>query len=47
MKKIIETLLEEDYTSFDIAAAPLKFYMAENRLDGHERVRYGGFWRET
>ncbi|MDU5081122.1 ATP-dependent RNA helicase [Tissierella sp. P1] len=44
-EKIIETLLEEDYTSFDIAAALLKFYMAENRLDGHEEldmVDFGG-----
>ncbi|WP_353096152.1 DEAD/DEAH box helicase [Tissierella praeacuta] len=44
-EKIIETLLEEDYTSFDIAAALLKFYMENNRLDGHEEldmVDFGG-----
>ena len=44
-EKIIEALLEEDYTSFDIAAALLKFYMAENRLEGHEEldmVDFGG-----
>ena len=37
-EKIIETLLEEDYTSFDIAAALLKSYMANNKLDGHEEL---------
>ena len=37
-EKIIETLLQEDYTSFDIAAALLKFYMSDNRLDGHEEL---------
>jgi len=37
-EKIVETLLEEDYTSFDIAAALLKFYMTENKLDGHEEL---------
>ncbi len=44
-EKILEGLLAEDYTSFDIAAALLKFYMAENRLDGHEEldmVDFGG-----
>lgn len=37
-EKILETLLEEDYTSFDIAAALLKFYMIENKFDGHEEL---------
>ena len=37
-EKIIETLLEEDYTSFDIAAALLKSYMADNKLEGHEEL---------
>lgn len=37
-EKILETLIEEDYTSFDIAAALLKFYMTENRLEGHEEL---------
>lgn len=44
-EKIIENLLEDDYTSFDIAAALLKFYMSENRLEGHEEldmVDFGG-----
>ncbi|MDR7855362.1 DEAD/DEAH box helicase [Tissierella sp.] len=44
-EKIIESLLEEEYTSFDIAAALLKFYMVENRLDGHQEldmVDFGG-----
>ncbi len=35
---IVDTLLQEDYTSLDIAAALLKFYMVENRLDGHEEL---------
>ncbi len=37
-EKIIQTLIDEDYTSFDIAAALLKFYMADNRLEGHEEL---------
>lgn len=37
-EKIIETILEGDYTSFDIAAALLKFYMTENKLEGHEEL---------
>jgi len=37
-EKIIESLLEEEYTSFDIAAALLKFYMVDNRLDGHKEL---------
>ncbi|WMM25064.1 DEAD/DEAH box helicase [Tissierella sp. MB52-C2] len=37
-EKIIETLLEEDYTSFDIAAALLKSYMSNNKLEGHEEL---------
>jgi ATP-dependent RNA helicase DeaD len=44
-EKIVETLMVEEYTSFDIAAALLKFYMADNRLDGHEEldaVDFGG-----
>lgn len=44
-EKIVETLMVEEYTSFDIAAALLKFYMAENKLDGHEEldaVDFGG-----
>ena len=44
-EKIVETLMVQEYTSFDIAAALLKFYMAENKLDGHEEldaVDFGG-----
>lgn len=37
-EKIVDGLLQEDYTSLDIAAALLKFYMVENRLDGHEEL---------
>lgn len=49
-EKIIENLLAEDYTSFDIAAALLKFYMADNRLEGHEEldmVDFGGKQKAT
>lgn len=37
-ENIVDTLLKEDYTSLDIAAALLKFYMEDNRLDGHEKL---------
>ena len=37
-EKIIESLIHEEHTSFDIAAALLKFYMADNRLEGHEEL---------
>ena len=37
-EKIVDSLLQEDYTSLDIAAALLKFYMLENRLDGHQEL---------
>ena len=37
-EKIVDELLQEDYTSLDIAAALLKFYMVDNRLDGHEEL---------
>lgn len=37
-EKIIDGLLQEDYTTLDIAAALLKFYMVDNRLDGHEEL---------
>lgn len=35
-QNIIDTLLEEDYNSIDIASAILKMYMDENKKDGHE-----------
>ena len=44
-EKIIETVLTEDYTSFDVSAALLKLYMVETKLDGHQEldtVDFGG-----
>ena len=35
---IIDGLLQEDYTSLELAAAILKIYMEENRLEGHEEL---------
>jgi ATP-dependent RNA helicase DeaD len=35
---MIDGLLQEDFTSLDIAAALLKLYMKENRLEGHEEL---------
>lgn len=49
-ESIVDTLLQDDYTSLDIAAALLKFYMVDNRLDGHEKldnVDYGKKQRPT
>ena len=49
-ENIVDTLLQEDYTSLDIAAALLKFYMVDNRLDGHQKldnVDYGSKQRPT
>lgn len=49
-EKIVDSLLQDDYTSFDIAAALLKFYMQENRLEGHKEldmVDYGGKLRSS
>lgn len=49
-EKIVDSLLQDDYTSFDIAAALLKFYMQENRLEGHEEldmVDYGSKLRSS
>ncbi len=37
-EKIVDSLLQEEYTSLDIAAALLKFHMVDNRLDGHEKL---------
>lgn len=47
---IIDSLLQGDYTSLDVAAALLKFYMVDNRFDGHEKldnVDYGNKQRPT
>ncbi len=37
-EKMIEEIIADDYTSFDIASALLKFYMTENKLEGHEEL---------
>lgn len=37
-ENLVDSLLQEDYTSLDIAAALLKFYMVDNRLEGHEEL---------
>ncbi|NLW22914.1 MAG: DEAD/DEAH box helicase [Tissierellia bacterium] len=37
-EKMVNILLEEDYTSFDIAAVLLKLYLTHNRLEGHEEL---------
>lgn len=37
-EKMIDGLLQDDYTSLDVAAALLKFYMEENSLGGHEEL---------
>ena len=37
-EKILENLFNEDYTSFEVAAALLKFYMVENKFEGHEEL---------
>ena len=49
-ENIVDTLLQDEYTSLDIAAALLKFYMVDNRLDGHQKldnVDYGKKHRST
>ncbi|HSH36275.1 DEAD/DEAH box helicase [Schnuerera sp.] len=43
-EEMLNQLLGEDYNSFDIAAALLKFYLLNNKLDGHrelDAVDYG------
>lgn len=37
-EKLVDGLLQEDFTSLDVAAALLKFYMMENSLGGHEEL---------
>lgn len=49
-EKMLNLLLEEDYSSFEIASALLKFYLVNNKLEGHEEldaVDYGGKGVET
>ncbi|MBZ2175982.1 DEAD/DEAH box helicase [Schnuerera sp. xch1] len=44
-EKILNVLLEQDYSSFDIAAALLKSYLKNDRLDKHNKldaIDYGG-----
>ncbi len=36
--KIIDLLIEEGYTSFDIAAALLKFYIGDNKAEKHQEL---------
>ncbi|NLY47003.1 MAG: DEAD/DEAH box helicase [Tissierella sp.] len=43
--KMVDGLIEEGYTSFDIAAALMKFYLKESSTEGHEEldmVDFGG-----
>lgn len=37
-EKMVEDMLGDEFTSFDIAAALLKFYMVENKLGGHQEL---------
>lgn len=37
-EKMVNTLLEEDYSSFEVAAVLLKFYLTNNRLDSHKEL---------
>ena len=37
-EKMIEDMIDDEFTSLDIAAALLKFYMAENKLGGHQEL---------
>lgn len=46
-EKIVEQILEEDYTSFDVAAALLKFYMSEKKLENHEELDMVDFQSKT
>lgn len=46
-EKIVEEILADDYTSFDVAAALLKFYMGERKLDGHEELDMVDFYSKS
>lgn len=37
-EKMVEEIIADDYTSFDIAASLLKLYMTENKLEGHREL---------
>ncbi len=48
--KIVDALIEEGFTSFDIAAALLKFYMDDSKYEKHEKleqVDFGGKFRSS
>ncbi|WP_077369091.1 DEAD/DEAH box helicase [Anaerosalibacter sp. Marseille-P3206] len=40
---IVDSLLEEDYSSIDVAAAILKMHMDMNKKDGHEDLNLGSY----
>lgn len=46
-EKIVEEIIADDYTSFDVAAALLKFYMSERKLDGHEELDMVDFYSKS
>lgn len=49
-EKMLNVLLEEDYTSFDIASVLLKFYLEKNKLGSHtelDSVDYGDERNQT
>lgn len=43
--KMVDILIEEGFTSFDIAAALLKFYLKESSTEGHEELDMVDFGR--
>mgnify|MGYP000999959886 CR=1 FL=1 len=44
--KMVDALIEEGFTSFDIAAALLKFYLKESSTEGHEELDMVDFGRK-
>ena len=44
--KMVDVLIEEGFTSFDIAAALLKFYLKESSTEGHEELDMVDFGRK-
>lgn len=45
--KMVDVLIEEGFTSFDIAAALLKFYLKESSTEKHEELDMVDFGRKT
>ncbi len=45
--KMVDELIEEGFTSFDIAAALLKFYLKESSTEGHEQLDMVDFGRKN